>query len=222
MIKTLFASILLSIIATASSPSIADTSGRQLIDGLDYIEIKDGAPLNPADGKVVVEEFFNYACPACNRFEPLFAPWAAKLPSWAKVVHIPAAFRPDFVPYAKAYYAAAALGLVAMTHQAVYDAIHRTHQLPGEGEKIDDKRIAAFYADYGVSEQKFLSTIESPAIEASVRNATTHMQNSKIDSTPSILIDGRYLVRGRNYADMLWIANALVEQEHERMVSGKH
>lgn len=220
--KTLFVSVLLAVMAIASSPLYAESSGRALIAGLDYIEIPNGAPLEPAEGKVVVEEFFNYACPACDSFEPLFAPWAAKQPAWVKVVHIPAAFRPDFLPYAKAYYAADALGLVDKTHEAVYDAIHQTHQLPGEGAKIDDKVIAAFYANYGVSAEKFLSTMQSFTIDLKVRKATEHLQHSKVSSTPSLLVDGKYLVRGRTYADMLWIAGALVQKAHEPPVSLAH
>ena len=41
------------------------------VAGKDYVEIPGGSPLDPADGKVVVEEFFNYICPACNSFEQI-------------------------------------------------------------------------------------------------------------------------------------------------------
>lgn len=217
MMKALVVSVLFVIAAIASFPSHAESSGRTLIAGLDYIKIEGGKPLDPADGKVVVEEFFNYACPVCDSFEPVFAPWAAKLPSWVTVVHIPAAFRPDFLPYAKAFYAAQELGLVGKTHQAVYDAIHVTHRLPGEGAHIDDKAIAAFYAHYGVSPAKFLATMHSAAVAGKVRRATEHLRQSKVTGTPALLIDGRYLVRGRNFSDVLWIANTLIEKEHKRM-----
>lgn len=212
--------VLSAVVAIASSSSaFADSSGRTLIRGLDYIEIQGGKPLHPADGKVVVEEFFNYACPICDDFEPLFAPWAANLPSWVKVVYIPAAFRPDFVPYAQAFYAAKALGLVSKTHEAVYNAIHETHKLPGEGMRADDKAIADFYSNYGISAAKFLATMHSAAVTRQIKEATRHLQKSKVRGTPSLLINGRYLVRGRNFPDMLWIAHALIEKVHKRMLS---
>jgi protein dithiol oxidoreductase (disulfide-forming) len=184
------------------------------VAGKDYIEIEGGSPLEPADGKVVVEEFFNYICPACNSFEPQFAAWQAQLPTYAKVVHIPASFRADFVPYARAFYAAQTFGLVDKTHKAVYDAIHRLHTLPGEGEKADEKKIAAFYAEYGVDADEFLSAMNSFGVDLKIRQATQHMQRCKITGTPSIVINGRYLVRGATYADMLSTANFLIEKEH--------
>jgi len=184
------------------------------VAGEDYIEIPNGAPLDPADGVVVVEEFFNYICPACNGFEPLFVAWSAKLPPYAKLVHVPATFRADFVPYAKAYYAAESFGLVDKTHRAVYEAIHVTRKLPAEGVKPDEERIAAFYADFGVDKAEFLSAMQSFGVGVKIRRATDHMQRSKIPSTPSIVINGRYLVRGDTYADMLRIATFLIEKEH--------
>ena len=93
------------VVVSAQAQAPAPVAGR------DYIEILNGRPLEPAaDGVIVVEEFFNYICPACNSFEPTFVSWTSKLPSYVKVVHVPATFRADFIQYAKAYYAAEALG----------------------------------------------------------------------------------------------------------------
>ena len=90
----------------ASTGTEAQTT--QPVAGKDYVEIPNGKPLDAVDGKIVVEEMFNYVCPACFRFEPRFVAWAKKLPPYVAVAHIPASFRPDFVQYAHAYYAAQA------------------------------------------------------------------------------------------------------------------
>lgn len=182
--------------------------------GRDYIEIPSGRPLDPSDGSVVVEEFFNYACPACFAFEPLFAAWTEKLPPYVKLEHVPASFRADFVQYARAYYAAVALGVAEETHQAVYDGIHRTRALPGEGAPPDEARIARFYADHGVDAKEFLAAMQSVGVNAKVRRASEHMQRNRIPSTPSVVVNGRYLVRGTSYADMLRIASYLIDNEH--------
>ena len=182
--------------------------------GKDYIEISNGRPLDPVDSGVVVEEFFNYICPSCNSFEPFFAAWAQRLPSYVKLQHIPASFRADFVPYARAYYAAQALGVADKTHAAVYDAIHRAHSLPAEGDKPDEERVAKFYAGFGVDAQQFLAAMRSFSVDAKVRRAHEYMQRSKVPSTPSVVINGRYLVRGATYQDMLRIATYLIEKEH--------
>ncbi len=184
------------------------------VDGKDYIKISNGRPLEPADGKVVVEEFFNYVCPACNSFEPQFAAWTAQLPSYVMVVYVPASFRGDFVQYARAFYAAQTFGIVVETHGAVYEAIHRAHVLPAEGDEPDEVRIAAFYSDFGVDALEFLAAMQSFAVDVKVGRATEHMRQSRVRSTPSIVVNGRYLVQGTTFADMLRTANYLIEKEY--------
>jgi thiol:disulfide interchange protein DsbA len=206
--RTTAALALLVLLAGATSSAQAQTP----VAGTDYIEISNGRPLDPAEG-VVVEEFFSYICPACNAFEPLFVAWAAKLPDGVKLVHVPASFRPDFVPYAKAYYAAQSLNVADKAHAAVYEAIHRSRTLPAEGQRPDEQKIAAFYADYGVEAAQFLAAMKSLSVDLKVRRAAEHMTRSRIPSTPSVVINGRYLVRGNSYADMLRIADYLIEKE---------
>jgi thiol:disulfide interchange protein DsbA len=198
----------------ASTFGLAQAQTAAPVAGKDYIEISNGAPLDPpALGTVVVEEFFNYICPACNAFEPLFVSWQEKLPSYAKVVHVPATFRADFVPYAKAYYAADSLGLVEKTHQAVYNGIHVERAIPAEGQRPDEDKIAEFYSKYGVSKDDFLRAMQSFGVQVKVRRATEHMTKSKVPSTPTLVVNGRYLVRGNTYQDMLRIASFLIEKE---------
>jgi thiol:disulfide interchange protein DsbA len=190
------------------------------VAGKDYIEIPNGRPLDPAEGVVVVEEFFNYICPACNAFEPLFVAWQAKLPAYVKVVHVPATFRADFVQYAKAYYAAEGLGLVDKTHRAVYEAIHVKRTIPAEGQRPDEEKIAAFYADYGVSKDEFLSAMRSFGVKLKVDRATEHMTKSRVPSTPTLLVNGRYLIKAASWEDSLRVATFLIEKEHARGSAG--
>ncbi len=190
------------------------------VAGTDYLEISNGRPLDPVEGVVVVEEYFNYVCPACNSFEPLFRSWASKLPAGVELVHVPASFRADFLPYARAYYAAVSLGVAEESHAAVYRAIHVARTLPAEGQRVDEGKIAAFYADYGVDAQQFLAAMKSFAVDLKVRRASEHMQRTRIPSTPSLVINGRYLVRGDTYQDMLRIADYLIEKERAATAAG--
>jgi len=186
----------------------------QPVAGKDYVEIPNGKPLDAVDGKVVVEEFFNYVCPACFGFEPYLVAWSAKLPPYATLVHIPASFRADFVPYARGYYAAQVLGIADKAHSAVYDAVHVKHTLPSEGQKPDEEKIAAFYAGYGADQAQFLATMRSFGVDAKVRRATEYMTRAKVPATPTIVVNGRYLVKGGSNEQMLQIASYLIEKEH--------
>jgi thiol:disulfide interchange protein DsbA len=211
--KSLVVSAFVMLLAGATATS---ASAQDPVAGKDYVEISNGTPPDPTSKQIVVEEFFNYICPACFSFEPLLLSWTAKLPPYAKLEHVPATFRPDFMVYAHAYYAAEALGLVDKTHAAVYEAIHVTHKLPAEGDKIDEDKIAAFYANYGVDKAQFLSTMKSFGVETKVRRATERMRRSQVPSTPTLVVNGRYLVRGDSYQDMLRIASSLIEKEHNK------
>ena len=204
------------VVLAASAIGSAQAQAPAPVAGKDYTEIQNGRPLDPADGVIVVEEFFNYICPACNSFEPTFVAWTAKLPPYVKVVHIPATFRADFVPYAKAYYAAEALGLVEKTHAAVYEAIHIKQAIPAEGDRPDEEKIAAWYANFGVGKDEFLAAMRSFGVNVKVNRATEQMTKNRIPSTPSVVVNGRYLVRGNTWDDSLRIASYLIEKERAR------
>ena len=212
--KSVLVSAFVILLAGAASPASAQSGDP--VAGKDYIEIPNGTPPDPTSKQVVVEEFFNYICPACFGFEPLLLSWTASLPPYAKLVHVPATFRADFMQYARAYYAAEALGLADKTHADVYQAIHVSHKLPAEGDKLDEDKIAGFYAGYGVDKAQFLSTMKSFGVETKVRRATERMQRSRVPSTPSLVVNGRYLVRGESSQDMLRIASYLIEKEHSK------
>jgi thiol:disulfide interchange protein DsbA len=200
--------------------AVVPAQAQSPVAGKDYTEIPNGRPLDPpAAGTIVVEEFFNYVCPACNAFEPTFVAWQAKLPADVKVAHIPATFRADFMQYAKAYYAAEALGLVDKTHRAVYEAIHVKHTIPAEGERPDEEKIAAFYAGFGVGKDEFLSAMRSFGVNVKVSRATEHMTRNKVPSTPTLVVNGRYLVKGTTWEDTLRIASFLIEKERARIAT---
>lgn len=211
--------------ATESSPAAAQAgagSGNDaaplltagLVAGRDYLLIGDGSPFDTPAGKVELVEFFNYACPACNAFNPRFSEWKKKLGADVHVVYAPLDFRPDFVQYARAYYAAEALGVADQAHEAVYDAIHQLHTLPGEGQPPDQARIAEFYSKfYGVKRDEFLQLMDGFAVNAKIGRARAFAMKSQVRSTPSLVVNGRYLVKGDSWDDMLRISDQLIQKE---------
>ena len=194
------------------NPVIAPT-GPAPVAGTDYVVIQGGQPFDPLDGKIEVAEVFGYVCPACNAFQSSVRTWKAKLPADVRVTYIPAMFGPDWIPYAHAFYAAESLGLLDKTHDAVYDAIHSKHSLPGEGEKPTAAPIAAFYANYGVSAEQFTNAMNSFTINGKLNKAKQFAIRSQISGTPSLIVNGKYLVKGRSWDDMLRIADHLIAQE---------
>jgi len=196
------------------APALAAPPGLKA--GTDYVLIDKGEPLDPQPGKIEVVEFFNYACPACASFNPMFQEWKKKLASDVRVVYAPLDFRADFVQYARAYYAAEQFGLVDKTHDAVYAGIHEKRTLPGEGYKPDEPKIAAFYAGYGVDATEFLTAMTSFAINVKISKARQFAQQSRVTSTPSLVVNGRYLIKGKTWEDVLKNTDAVIAYERKR------
>lgn len=204
----------------APRPAPTPYTGPALVPGVDYVEVPGGQPFEPLAGKIEVVEFFNYICPACYSFKPQFEAWEKKQAADVRVTLLPATFRADFAAYGKVYYAAEALGVAGKSHDAVYQAIHLQHTLPAEGDQIDEDKIAAFYAPYGVDAATFKNTMNSFAVAGKLNRAKQFMTRSQIGGTPSLLVNGKYLIKGKSWEDMLRIADGLVAQERAKTAAG--
>jgi len=208
-------------VTTDAATPAATGNGAPLVAGTDYEEIQNGQPFDPLNGKIEVVEVFGYVCPACFRFQPMINAWEKSLPSDVRFTYVPAAFGPEWVPYAHAFYVSQSMGLVAKTHDALFNAIHVAQTLPGEGKTPDEAAIAKFYGQYGADPKQFLEAMHSFAVDAKVNRAKQFMTRSGVQGTPTLIIDGRYRVLGKSYDDMLRIANQLIAQERAAGVAAR-
>ena len=186
------------------------------VSGEDYVEIPGGQAFAPATGKIEVAEVFGYTCPHCAHFEPVLAAWARRQPADVKLTRIPAPFGGYWLPYARAYYAAERLGVLDRSHQAMFDALHVSHALPVQNVSVDE--LATFYAGYGVKADVFAKTLRGAEVDAQVRRAGDFLVKTGTDSTPTLIVAGRYKVTGgRSFDDFLRIADWLVAKERARL-----
>jgi thiol:disulfide interchange protein DsbA len=206
--------------ATAGTPADANVTAANaaantggLVAGTDYIDIQGGQPYLPLNGKIELVEVFNFICPACNQFEPSFEAWKAKLPADVRVTYVPAAFGPQWLPYAQAYLVAESMGLDAKSHTAMFNAIHATHTLPGEGQTPNETAIGQFYAKYGADPKQFVDAMHSFATDAKLNRAKQFMLASGVQGTPTLIVNGKYRVVGKTFDDMLRITDALIARE---------
>jgi thiol:disulfide interchange protein DsbA len=195
------------------APTTAAASIPGLVAGTDYVVIPGGKPFEPRNGKVEVVEVFGYVCPACARMAPVMSAWKKKLPADVRLTYVPAAFGREWIPYAHAFYAADALGLVDRSHDAVFHAIHIEQSLPGEGKEPDEQAIAKFYGKYGVDPKVFADAMHSFTIDAKLARAKQFMIDSGVEGTPTMIVDGKYRVLGRGDAEVLRITDLLIAQE---------
>lgn len=194
----------------ASAPA---AEGTGPIAGVDYIEIPNGQPFLPANGKIEVVEVFGYVCPACAQFQPLVNGWKKKLPANVRFTYVPAAFGGPWTQYGKAYYAAESMGLVERTHDDLFKAIHIDQTLKGERGQDSVADIAAFYGKHGVDPKQFASTLGSFAVDAKLNRAKQFAVRSGLESTPTMIVNGKYRVLGKSFDDMLRITDELIARE---------
>ena len=200
----------------------AAASSPPPVEGTDYVLTPNGLPFDTPADKVEIVEFFGYVCPFCAAVQPTAAAMKAKLPPDVNFIYVPAPFGSMWDNYAKAYYAAEAMGIADKSHDAMYRAIHIDKTLKGELGMDKPEEIAAFYSQYGVDAGLFLSTMQSFAIDSKVNRARQYMTesfNGEQMGTPSFLVAGKYLVKGKSIDDMFRIINQLVVAERKKLAS---
>ncbi|KAF1712115.1 dihydroneopterin aldolase [Pseudoxanthomonas kalamensis DSM 18571] len=191
-----------------------------LQEGVDYRLIEGGKPFAPQAGKIEVAEVFGYTCIHCYHFEPILQAWKRQLPKDVQVVPVPAAFGGYWIPYARAFYAARRLGVQQSTHQAVFDALHLNHSLPIQNASADE--IASFYASQGVGRARFMAALRGPEVDADLERARDWAMQAQVTATPSLIVNGKYLVIGGNsFDDLLKTAEALVAHERQALRKGR-
>ncbi|MEF2147935.1 thiol:disulfide interchange protein DsbA/DsbL [Aquilutibacter rugosus] len=201
-------SVALPAAAQTQSQSRLGTPADGLQVGKNYIVIEGGAPFQAVKGKIEVTEAFSYLCSHCAAFEPAMTAFAANLPSDVVVRYIPAPFRTEWQPYARAYEVARSLGVDKRTHTAVFKAVHQDRILPNDNAQPEE--LAAFYARYGVAPAKFLAAWNSPQVERALEADEQWLTRQETDGTPMLYVNGRYMPLGRTTGEMLRNTAALI------------
>ena len=200
---------------------VVPPQGPLPVAGTDYEEIAGGQPYQPLDGRIEVVEVFGYVCPACASFHPVVSEWEKKLPADVHFTYVAAPFGPEWNPYAKSYYVAESMGLVSRTHDALINAIHVQHTMPGEGDTPDEQKIADFYAGYGANPTQFLAAMNSFAVASKIARGKQFMARSGVASTPTLVVNGKYRVTGgRGWQDKVRIADHLIAMERAAAGNG--
>ncbi|HWJ95868.1 MAG TPA: thiol:disulfide interchange protein DsbA/DsbL [Telluria sp.] len=160
-------------------------------DGIDYNILSQRVPVDTPPGKIEVIEFFWYACPHCNAFEPRFDPWIKRQPADVVVRRVPVAFRDDFVPLQRLYYTLEALGKVDALHGKVFHTIHVEH------ERLDrEDLILAWAGKQGLDPAKVKELYNSFSVSSKARRATQLQNEYKVEGVPALGIAGRYYTDG--------------------------
>ena len=208
--KRLFALLLTLTFATSAFGQGAPVAGRE------YRPIN---PPQPVSGpQVEVLEFFSYACPHCDEFEPLLNSWLSSKPKGVSFSHVPAVFNNRMIPQAKLYYTLEETDTLSRLHGKVYDAIHR------QGKKLDDREeIMEWAATQNVDMKKFESVFDSFSVANKAQRAYQLTRAYRIPGTPYMVVNGKYLTgpgmtlradgHGVDSQRFVTVLNSLIEME---------
>ena len=203
----------LSATALLAWPS-ARAQGPEPVECREFTKITPAQP-QTASGKIEVLEFFSYACPHCNAFEPTIEAWAKTLPADVVLRRVPVPFLMNYDNFQHAYYALETMGAVEAMQQKIFRAIHVDRQ---RLEKPED--IAAFIGKNGGDATKFMAAFKSFSVATSVGRAKKMMADYKIDSVPTLIVQGRWMT-SPSIAGSQERALVVVEQLVQRARSGK-
>jgi thiol:disulfide interchange protein DsbA len=200
------------------------------VEGTDYIVLERPQATTVPAGKVEVMEIFSYACPFCDKFQPVIDRVEHSLPHYAQMVFLPASFNPseDWPMFQQAYFAAQSLGIANRTHQAIYDAVWKTGELatvdPATNEikqpvpSLED--VARYYSKLtGVSVQKFVTTARSFGVATEMREADAQITAMQVPGTPCIVVAGKYRVNMdsmHSMDDVVNVVKYLVVKAHSQ------
>jgi thiol:disulfide interchange protein DsbA len=165
----------------------AQAQGQPPVADRDYRVV---SPAQPTDtgAKIEVIEFFWYACPHCNAFEPTLNAWVKKLPADVAFRRVPAQFAPIWVQHAKLFYALEAIGEEERVHKKVFDAIHV------ERLSLDsDQAQIEWVGKNGIDKAKFADAMKSFGVAGKLKRAAQVVGNYGIDGVPALAINGKYL-----------------------------
>lgn len=188
-------------------------SAAPLVEGEHYTVLDEPVETRVADDRIEVTEAFWYGCPHCYNLEDPLNAWVAEQPEDVAFQRMPATMGGDWNQHALAFYAAQELDILDAVHEDFFHAIHEEGQSLTE---VDD--IAAFFSDYGVSEDEARQALTSFGVKSQVNQAHARMRAMQLRGVPALIVDGRYVVtpgQAGSLDNMPQIAGALVEQVRE-------
>lgn len=166
--------------------------------------------LNPpqptASKKIEVLEFYFYGCSHCFDLQKSLHPWLKTMPKDVELVYVPTIFRGSMEPLAHAFYALESMGQVHQLHNLLYLAMNVDNV-----DLSDEAKIGDFVAKKGVDRAKFSAAYNSFSIQSKVIRAKQMIRSYGIQGTPTLVVDGKYVITGLYPEDTIRVLNDVIE-----------
>lgn len=204
LVLALSGSLLLASACTAKSSAPAPYT-----EGTEYVTLPGPHQRYSNAGKVEVVEVFSYGCIHCAHFAPVAEKLRKQLPAGVQFKLMPAPFSAEWLPFARAYYAAKKMGVVDRTHLKLFVAKFSRHYPISSVDELAD-----FYAREGVDRAEFMRIATSAETTAKLKSDLDLIRKWQVDGTPTLVIDGKYRVATvHSYEEMAAVAMWLAKRE---------
>jgi thiol:disulfide interchange protein DsbA len=189
---------------TVAGPALA----AEPVEGRDYDLVVPALP-RPDPAKIVVMEFFSYACPHCFAFAPALESWEAKLADDVVLDRVAVAIgRQPWVLPAQIFYALRSIGKHEELDGAVFAAMHV--------DRVDfstTRQVVDWVAARGVDPAGFEAALGAFSVRSFVARADQLARSAQVPGVPTLIIDGRYRVEIDTAGDLggqLAVVDALI------------
>jgi len=209
-VKNLFKSLVVTVMLIFAGSAFAAAQ-----QGKDYTLLNPAQPTNTH--KIEVLEFFFYECPHCFHLHNELQGWEKTMPGDVQLTFVPTIFRDSTEPLARTFYALESMGKIKQMDDAIYQAIHIKH-----AELYDLATIGAFVASNGVDRNKFEANYNSFTVNSKIVNAKQMIRSYGINGTPTLVVEGKYVISGLQPADAIRVLNEVIAMARKaHPVAGK-
>ena len=182
--------------------------------GKDYKELSPAQPTHTGE-KIEVLEFFFYGCSHCFHLHPIISAWEKKMPKDVELQYVPVIFRDSWEGMARTFYALDAIGQQRRMHDDLFNAWNVNNIELG-----DEAQITDFVAKHGVDRAKFSAAFNSFTMSSKVSRSNQMVRDYQIRGTPTLVVDGKYVITGLEPADTIKVLDSVVAKA--RKDRGKH
>ncbi len=181
--------------------------------GENYTVLSQPQPTQSGN-KIEVLEFFFYGCSHCFKLHPLLSAWEKKMPKDVELTFVPAIFNPTWETMGRTFYALEALGQRVKLHDDLYNAWNVSNM-----DLTDEAKVTDFVAQHGIDRKKFSDAYNSFSMQSKVTRAKQMGQSYGIRGTPTLIVDGKYLITGLHPAETIDVLNTLIDKARKERLA---
>jgi thiol:disulfide interchange protein DsbA len=171
--------------ASLPGPALAQRAGP--VEGRDFVRLATPAAVADAS-RIEVVEFFWYACPHCNEFDPHLTAWVRKLdPSKVAFRRVHVDSNALQALHQQLFCTLEALGVDDEMHGRVFKRFHLERQPMNKADEAVDWAVGL-----GLDRERFRTAWSSFAVQTRMKKADAVVAAYAVDGVPTMGIHGRF------------------------------